>query len=161
MKPLEQLARGLRAAAVLSLAAMMLVTIIDVTMRNTINELVLGGVEIVQLTLVLTVFLALPETFLRKEHITIDLIDQLVPAAVATTLRRAGAFLTFALITVIAWRMFLPALDTIDMGDRTSDLQIPLAWYWLPVLVGGTSSALVMMLVVVREFRPPADGGSA
>ena len=159
MKPLEQLVRVLRTVAVASLAAMMLVTIVDVTMRNTINELVLGGVEIVQLTLVLTVFLALPETFLRNEHITIDLVDQLVPAFVARALRGLGAFLTFMLVALIAWRTFPPALDTIDIGDRTSDLRIPLIWYWLPVLIGGVTSALAMALVVVRELRPPADRG--
>jgi len=159
MKPLEQLVRVLRVVAVLALAAMMLITIVDVTMRNTINELVLGGVELVQLTLVLSVFLALPETFLRDEHITIDLIDQLVPARVVRVLRRIGALLTLLLLAVIAWRMFLPALDTIGIGDRTSDLQIPLIWYWLPLLIGGVTSVLVMAFVVIRELGSPADKG--
>ncbi|HLF10414.1 MAG TPA: TRAP transporter small permease [Gammaproteobacteria bacterium] len=159
MKPLEQLVRFLRVAAVLSLAAMTLITIVDVTMRNTINELVLGGVELVQLTLVLSVFLALPDTFLRNEHITIDLIDQFAPPRVVTVLRCIGALLTFVLLAVIAWRMFLPALDTIDIGDRTSDLQIPLIWYWLPLLIGAVTSVLAQGLVVIRELGSPAGNG--
>jgi len=159
MKPLEQLVRFLRVAAVLSLAAMTLITIVDVTMRNTINELVLGGVELVQLTLVLSVFLALPDTFLRNEHITIDLIDQFAPPRVVAVLRCIGALLTFVLLAVIAWRMFLPALDTIDIGDRTSDLQIPLIWYWLPLLIGAVTSVLAQGLVVIRELGSPAGNG--
>jgi TRAP-type C4-dicarboxylate transport system permease small subunit len=159
MQPLEQLVRGLRVAAVWSLAAMMLITIVDVTMRNTINELVLGGVELVQLTLVISVFLALPETFLRDEHITIDLIDQFAPVRVIKVLRCIGALLTLLLLAVIAWRMLLPALDTIGVGDRTSDLQIPLIWYWLPLLLGGATSVLAMVVVVIRELRSPAGSG--
>ena len=159
MKPLGQLVRALRVVSVLSLAAMMLITIVDVTMRNTINELVLGGVELVQLTLVLSVFLALPETFLRGEHITIDLIDQFAPPRVVTSLRRAGALLTLLLLTAIGWRMVLPAYDTIAIGDRTSDLQIPLVWYWLPLLAGIAAAVLAQAVVVIRELRSPAGKG--
>jgi hypothetical protein len=51
--------------------------------------------------------------------------------------------------------MVPPALDTLEIGDRTSDLQISLFWYWLPLVVGGAASALVMVLVVLRSVRAP------
>lgn len=152
MRLIEQVARALRIAAAVALGAMMTVTIVDVTMRNTINELVLGGVELVELALVVTVFLALPETFLRNEHVTIDAIDQLVSPRVVKVLRCTGAFLTLLLLVVLAWRMTLPALDTVTMGDLTSDLGIPLIWYWLPLVIGGIASAATAGVVAVREL---------
>lgn len=152
MRLIELIARSLRIAAAVSLAAMMAVTIVDVTMRNTINELVLGGVELVELTLVLTVFLALPETFLRNEHVTIDAIDLLVSPRVVKVLRCIGALLTLLLLVFLAWRMVLPAIDTVTMGDLTSDLGIPLIWYWLPLLIGGIASVATAAAMAVREL---------
>ena len=154
MRLIEQVARILRIAAAVALAAMMAITIVDVTMRNTINELVLGGVE---LALVITVFLALPETFLRNEHVTIDAIDLLVPPRVVKVLRCVGAFLTLLLLAFLAWRMVLPALDTVTMGDLTSDLGIPLIWYWLPLVIGGTASVATAAAMAVRELGAGTD----
>lgn len=152
MRRIEQLARGLRIAAVIGLAAMMSITIVDVTMRNTINELVLGGVELVEFALVITVFLALPETFLRNEHVTIDAIDQIASPRMIKILRCVGAFLTLLLLALLAWRMALPALDTVTMGDLTSDLGIPLVWYWLPLVIGGAASVVTAGAMAVREL---------
>ncbi len=152
MRFIEQLARYLRIAAAVALAGMMAVTVVDVTMRNTINELVLGGVELVQLALVLTVFLALPETFLRNEHVTIDAIDLLVSPRIVKILRCIGACLTLLLLVFLAWRMILPAVDTVTMGDLTSDLGIPLIWYWLPLLIGGLASVVTAGAMAVREL---------
>lgn len=157
MRVIEIIARSLRIAAAIALAAMMAVTIVDVTMRNTINELVLGGVELVELTLVLTVFLALPETFLRNEHVTIDAIDLLVSPRVVKILRCIGAFLTLLLLVLLAWRMVLPAIDTVTMGDLTSDLGIPLIWYWLPLLIGGIASVATAAAMAVRELGAGAE----
>jgi TRAP-type C4-dicarboxylate transport system permease small subunit len=145
----------LRVLSITALLVMMLVTIVDITMRLVINELVLGSVEIVQLALVASVFLALPETFLRAEHITIDVIDQGVSARTLRRLRIAATIATAVFVGVLAWRMVPPALDTLEIGDRTSDLQISLFWYWLPLVVGGAASALVMVLVVLRSVRAP------
>jgi TRAP-type C4-dicarboxylate transport system permease small subunit len=142
----------LRVLAMLALGAMALVTIVDVTLRNTINELVLGGVEIVQLTLVAVVFFALPETLLRGEHITIDVIDQAVPAPAVRALRVLGGLATLLLLVVMAWRMLLPALDTLEFGDMTTDLRISLFWYWLPLLIGGAAAVLAQLVVVVRTL---------
>jgi TRAP-type C4-dicarboxylate transport system permease small subunit len=155
MKAVERLCAALRWVAVAALVAMMLVTIVDVTMRNTINRLVLGGVELVELALVATVYFALPETFLRGEHVTVDLVDQVAPRA-AVRLRKIGALLTLALLASLTWRMALPALDTLGMGDRTSDLGIRLIWYWLPLVVGGVASVVAAAVVVWREYSSEA-----
>ena len=77
MRMLARALRALRVVAMGALVVMMAVTIVDVTMRLVLGELVLGSVEIVQLALVASVFLALPETFLRDEQITVDVrIDE-------------------------------------------------------------------------------------
>ena len=149
----------LRVLSMGALLVMMLVTIVDVTMRLVINELVLGSVEIVQLALIASVFLALPETFLRGEHITVDVIDQVVSAGTLRWLRFAATLVTTVFVGLLAWRLIPPALDTLEVGDRTSDLQLSLFWYWLPLVVGGVAAALTMVLVLLRGTSARKDQG--
>jgi TRAP-type transport system small permease protein len=155
MRGLTALVGALRAASTVALAAMMLVTVVDVTLRNTINQLVPGGVELVQLALVALVFLALPETVLRGEHITIDAIDRAVSPRSLRRLVLTAAVLTLLLLLALTWRTLLPALDTIKVGDTTSDLGIPFIWYWLPIVVGIAAAALAQAVRVAREFAAP------
>ena len=158
MSMLLRVTRWLRYAAMLALALMMLVTIVDVTMRVSINELVLGSVEIVQLALVAVVFLALPETFLRDEHITVDALDQVVSPAALRWVRLAASLASLLLVAVMTWRMLLPALDTLEIGDLTTDLQLSLFWYWLPMLIGAAAAVVALVLTVLRK-PDPASGG--
>jgi TRAP-type C4-dicarboxylate transport system permease small subunit len=143
----------LRMAGMVALTVMMLVTVIDITMRLSINRLVLGSVEIVQLMIVAVVFLAVPETFLHSQHITVDAIDQLVSARKRRVLRFLGSSLTLLLLVAMIWRMVPIAIDTLVIGDLTTDLQISLFWYWMPILLGTVASVASMLLVVARDFR--------
>ncbi len=161
MSFIAKVMRTLRVLAMISLLSMMMVTIVDVTMRIAINELVLGTVELVQFTLVATVFLALPETFLRNEHITVDVIDQAVSPALLRFLRRLAALVTLVLVAIMAWRTIPPALDTLEIGDTTTDLQISLFWYWLPVMAGAVAAAVAAVIFVARELKTDSDSSAA
>lgn len=140
-----------------ALIVMMLVTVVDITMRLAINQLVLGSVEIVQLMIVIVVFLALPETFLRDQHIVVDAIDQFLPGSRQRWFRLAGAILSFLVLTIMVLRMLPLAVDTLIIGDLTTDLQISLIWYWLPIVVGGAATVVALLLVVLRH----ASGASS
>ena len=153
MTVFDKTVRVLRRVSMLALLLMMTVTIIDVGMRMMLNELVLGSVEIVQLMLVAVVFLALPETFRRDDQITVDVIDQLVGPGTVKRLRLVAAFLTLLVMTVMAWRTVPPALDTLEIGDQTSDLQLSLFWYWLPLVIGVICAAVAAVLGFVAEAR--------
>jgi len=153
MTVFDKIVLTLRRIAMLALVVMMAVTIIDVSMRMILTELVLGSVEVVQLMLVAVVFLALPETFRRNEQITVDVIDQLAGAKTVRRLRLVAAFLTMVVIVVMAWRTVPPALDTLEIGDLTSDLQISLFWYWLPLSIGVVCAAIAGVLAFIAESR--------
>ncbi len=163
--PLASIVRILRWAAMLSLIVMMLVTVVDISLRLGMNELVLGSVEIVQFMVVAVVFLALPETFARDQHITVDAIDQFVSPRKQRILRFIAALLSLALLVAMALRMLPIAADTLIIGDLTTDLQISLFWYWLPVLIGAVFSVLAMFRIVVAAFRhignPRAESSGA
>jgi TRAP-type C4-dicarboxylate transport system permease small subunit len=158
---LDRILSALRRISMLFLVIMMLVTIIDVSMRTLLNELVLGSVELVQFALVAVVFLALPETLSRDEQITVDVIDQFVGAAWVRRLRQIAAIIGAVLLAIMVWRTLLPALDTLEYGDLTNDLQISFFWYWLPIVIGVLAAAIAAVVHALEVFHGRVVGGSA
>ena len=156
----ESAARIMTRAAAVALFGMMLVTLADIVLRQTVNLPVFGNVELVQLALVAVVYLALPETFLRSEHVTVDVIDLAISPRARAALRTAAAALTLAFLVAMGWRMVSPALDTLEFGDSTMDLGLPLIWYWAPMILGVSCGAAGMCLVLAREAIRILTGGA-
>ncbi len=123
------------------LAAMMLLTVADVVLRLFFNRPIRGTFELVELLLACTFFFAMPATFLRNEHIVVDVIDGALPRAVAG-LKRLAAAAAAVMLGVIAWQSWISAQDAIAFGDVTSDLSLPRILYWIPLLAGIGGGAL-------------------
>jgi len=154
--------KGWRAAAAAAcgwiasaaLAAMMLLTVADVALRALVNRPIRGTLEIVELLLACTFFLALPASFLRDEHIVVDVIDGIAPRWVPL-LRRLAGVLGALLMAVMAWQGWLAARDALLFGDVTSDLSLPRLWYWIPVLAGMIGACLAAAAMLPTKAARP------
>ena len=141
--------------AAVCVAGMMLVTVADVGLRWFANYPLRGTVEIVELLLACSFFLALPATFLRDENIVVDVIDRWAGAAGVSLLKRLSAGLAVVVLSILAWQGWLSAQDTLVFGDVTSDLSIPKIYYWIPLLVGFIGAGLSALIIVLSR-----DSGS-
>src|SRR5687768_2195755 len=118
----DPLARHLEASQgiVLSvlLFGMMAITFFDVIGRYLLNAPVPGAYEITTLLLGAVVYVALPLTTVREEHVTISLLRSLFRGrarrAQLTLLNLFGA----AVIGAVAWRLWIQAEKLAAMGDR-------------------------------------------
>ena len=134
----------------IALAAMMLVTVADVLLRAAANLPIRGTFEIVELLLACTFFLALPASFLRDEHIVVDIVDGWAPRRVAL-LRRIAGGLGVVLMGLMAWQGWIAARDTLVFNDVTADLAIPRIWYWVPVLTGMIGATLAAFYLLLKK----------
>ena len=134
------------------LAAMMLLTVVDVVLRAVSNTPIRGTLEIVELLLAWTFFLALPAVFLRDEHIVVDVVDGFAPLRVPL-LKRLAEGRAVAVLAVMGWQSWILAADALRFGDVTSDLSIPRIWYWIPVLAGIVGSAAAALFMALRGDR--------
>jgi len=139
--------------AAVFLAAMMLLTVADVVLRAFFNYPIQGMLELIELGLACTIFLALPAVFLRDEHLVVDVIDHLTRPSVVRILDLIGALTSLGVLVVMAWQMVPLARAMHEFGDVTSDLSIPRIWYWVPVLLGVVASALATLVFIVRWRR--------
>ena len=131
----------------------MLLTVADVLLRAFFGYPVRGMLELIELGLACTVFLGMPAVFLRKEHLVVDVIDQLTGPAVVRLLDLGAALVSFGLLAFMAWQMVPVARGMYDFGDVTSDLSIPKIYYWVPVLLGVVGSAAAALVFVLRWRR--------
>jgi TRAP-type transport system small permease protein len=132
------------------LAAMMLLTVVDVALRATLNRPIRGTYELVELLLACTFFLALPAVFLRDGHVVVDVVDGVAPKAVPG-LRRFAEVIAVALLAVMAWQGWQAAAETLVFNDVTSDLAIHRLWYWVPVLAGMIGAALAAAWMFLQK----------
>jgi TRAP-type C4-dicarboxylate transport system permease small subunit len=144
-------ARACGLLAALCLAAMMLLTVADVSLRAAFNAPIRGVYELIELLLAGTFFLALPAVFLRNENIVVNIIDDLAPRAVPA-LDRVATILGFAVLAVMAWQGCLAALDTLELNDVTADLGLSKAYHWVVLLAGVIGAAVAALAMALRGW---------
>jgi TRAP-type C4-dicarboxylate transport system permease small subunit len=149
---MQRAARWFGYAAAVFLVAMMLITVTDVLLRSLFAIPIFGTFELVELFLVATIFLALPATFLREENVVVDLIDHMIPAGGIRWLRLLGLLLSLIFLAAMLWRMWQPAMDTLEFGDQTLSLEIPKIVHWLPILFGVACTLIAVIVVLLREI---------
>ena len=146
-------ARVFGCLAAAALAATMIVTVADVFLRTFFGYPIRGVLELVELGLACTIFVALPAVFLRDEHLVVDVIDHLTKKSVVRLLDLAGAIVSFVVLVVMLWQMVPLARTMHEFGDVTSDLSIPKIYYWIPVLFGVVASAVATLVFIARWRR--------
>jgi TRAP-type C4-dicarboxylate transport system permease small subunit len=132
---------------------MVLLTVADLVLRAFFSYPIQGMLELIELGLACTIFLALPAVFLRDEHLVVDVIDHFARPRVVRLLDLAGALVSLGVLVVMAWQMLPLARTMHEFGDVTSDLSIPRIWYWIPVLAGVIASAVATVVFIVRWMR--------
>jgi len=145
-------ARFLTRVAAVFLLAMVAINVVDVGLRSGLNKPIFGTYEIVEFMLAAVAFLAIPEVFLRDQHITIELIDQILPPKIINWLRAIGNFTGVVFVTLLAWHMVQPALDFIEFDEITMDLQLPLIWKAGLILTGITFAIFAALALFLRDL---------
>jgi len=145
-------ARFLTRVAAVFLLAMVAINVIDVGLREGLNTPIFGTHEIVVFMLAAVAFLAIPEVFLRDQHITIELIDQVIPDRAANWLRAFGSLCALVYVVLLGWFMGQPALDYIEFNEITMDLQIPLIWQAGLILTGIATAAIAAAVLFLRDL---------
>lgn len=137
---LRQLATGLSAVAAIAVAAMMLVSLVDIAFRNILGVPVRGAFDLVELFLVVCIFFGLPDVFARDRNIVVDVVDHFVGAAGARKLEMFAAVIVGLFLVLLLYAMIEPSLDTIRFPEHKQETGIPTWVYWIPIFVGSVLS---------------------
>jgi len=151
-------ARLLSHVAAIALLAMVLINVADVGMRSALNQPIFGTFEIVELLLAVVAFLVIPEAFLRENHITIELIDALLPPRGIDWFKVFGMGCTVAFLGLLVWAMVTPAADVVRFNEITFSLNIPKIYEYAPVILGLAYAAVCAFVMFLRDLKAALRG---
>ena len=146
-------ARLLTIAGALALAVMLLWTMIDIGARLAFNKPLHGTLDLVEVTLVLVAFLALPECFRRDEQIKVDLFDTMVSPRTLAAMRLAGELATLAFLVLLAATLIQPLADAYRFGDQKPDLPVPIFLLLLAIELALVVSVFVVLGRAIGQVR--------
>ncbi len=140
----------------IAVVAMCLVTLADIIGRHLLGLPIPGIIELAELALVWSAFAGIAVAFWTRGHVGVELIELFVSRNRLATIELVNTWIVLVLMTWLAWLAVAEFLDTLDWGDRTSDLAIPYTWFWAAVVVGYTISAvlLAVRVAVFWQNRP-------
>jgi TRAP-type C4-dicarboxylate transport system permease small subunit len=148
--------RVLRALALMSggiLLLLMLYTVLDVVLRYVFNAPFSGSLEATEFAMSLVVFLAIPYCGWTGGHIAVDLLEKQLARPGLRYLPAVLSFIGAVLFAVIAWRVTVEALATINQVSNM--LRMPHYPFRITVAFGSAVFALVMVVQGVNALRRP------
>lgn len=140
---------AIASACAVLLFAMMALTVGDVLGRYLLNAPIRGAAEVTELMLAGVIFLGLPAATLDREHVAVDLLTGYFPVWFQRIQIPFVLMVSVVVQSVIAWRLWVAAMQIGSYGGTTSSLEIPIApiGYFAAVLCG--ISALIMLARII------------
>ncbi|KJY82995.1 TRAP C4-dicarboxylate transporter [Vibrio galatheae] len=152
----------LKLCACVILFSMMTLTCIDVVGRYLFEHPVTGSVELTEILLGALIFSTMPLVTWRKEHISVDLTDSVIPQKVKN-IRDVGFDLVVAIsLFVIGFKVWELAGRAEMYGEMTEYLEIPTHYFiyflaascWLTAI---TSVVLAVTRIFNKEYSNQRD----
>ena len=142
---------GFLAATVLML--LMIVTFIDVTGRYLFLAPLPGAFEMTEIMMAMLIFAGLPLVSRANQHVTVNLIIGLLSPKIRHFQRLITQIIMFLVLGVMAWRMWIKAVEMLVQGDETAYLLIPIApvAFFMTILLG--VSSLIVAIQFARIIR--------
>lgn len=142
------------------LAAMMLMTFLDVVGRYVFNSPIVGTYDMTQLYMGLIVYLGIGYTTHRRAHISVDLLTGRLGTRARLWFDLLAQVISGVLAALICWQLWSIAGDSVDNNDLTQIWELPI----FPVvyvmaaasvlMVAALASQLLRTVVAIATGRP-------
>ncbi len=152
---LRRIVQVLEILSSIVLAAMMLLTFVDVLGRYVLGAPVFGASEMISSMLAMTIFLGLGIANARDKHIVVELIDTPVRNLAPRIYDCIVQGFSIAAMCLIVFVLFQQAYEAAHLGSATIVLEWPLAW------ITGAAATLAALSVVSQVLGLLTGAGKA
>lgn len=153
VKVLNQVSRGVSIIAIVSLLAMMLLTVADVFMRYVFRNPITGSVELSEYFIVVAGFLGVAWCTIKGGHLKVDFIMNRMPTRVQAITDSITLFLGMTVVPLVAWQFFMRAREAQLEELRSFLLNIPDYIFYIVAGVGYALFFLALLPVLVNFIR--------
>ena len=117
----------LLSCCIISLTALVLITVVDVFGRYLLGIPLPGTSEITEIILGILIYIGLPYISKKEEHISVSLLSNYLPNNVKILHKILINFIVTLLLLVIARQLYLHGIDLKSYQEVTTFLEIPKA----------------------------------
>tara|TARA_A100000164_G_C21912851_1_gene776583 strand:+ start:1258 stop:1761 length:504 start_codon:yes stop_codon:yes gene_type:complete len=117
----------LLSCCIISLTALVLITVVDVFGRYLLGIPLPGTSEITEIILGILIYIGLPYISKKEEHISVSLLSNYLPNKVKILHKILINFIVTLLLLVIARQLYLHGIDLKSYQEVTTFLEIPKA----------------------------------
>lgn len=162
MKTLGRIAMIFAIVGALVAFAAGVMTSLSVLGRAAFLQPIPGDVEIVQLSIGLSISLCLPLCQFRGANIMVDFFTQRVALALVRRLDAVGMLFLAAMYFVLSWRTAIGAVSVREAFEATMILDLPMWWAYASLAPGLAFAGLIAIVQAVRLAmgRPLHDAHS-
>ena len=139
--------------AALDLAAMMLLTFVDVTGRKFFASPIYGAYEITEFMMGVLIFSALPLVTAREGHVTIDVFDHFIAPAIGRWQRFLVNLLSTLVLAFLGWRLWILSASHLRTNEVTMTLHIPHGPFSRAFAVLAILAALASLVITIEHLR--------
>jgi TRAP-type C4-dicarboxylate transport system permease small subunit len=127
------------------LAAMMVLTGVDVFLRYIFNRPVTGSYEMTEFMMPIVIAFGLAYCAVEKGHVRVELVILRLPERAQVVMHIFANLVFLAVFILITWQTFLRAKGMFDVGQTSIVLYIPVFPFVLAVAIGGAALCLVVL----------------
>ncbi|MBF0204208.1 MAG: TRAP transporter small permease [Desulfamplus sp.] len=126
---MDKLQDYMKMAGAFCIMVMATITCSDIVMRAAFNSPIFGSEEIVSICAILTMVFALPYSHKQDAHIGVEIFVRLFSQKTQSIIKVVTGTISFILMAVISWRLFLFAGTIVKSGERSMNLQLPMYYF--------------------------------
>lgn len=131
---------------------LMFLTTADVFGRYFFNKPITGTYELTGLALAMIIFFSLGSAQLKKDHIEIDFLTNMMPAKVQHALYAFTSLILFILMSLTSWQLFEYTKRIYFGNELSGDLGLPLYLFVTFATVGAVCFTLTYLVDSLKSF---------
>ena len=144
-------------AAVAAVGAALIVVAAQVVFRYGLNDSLIWAEEFARFALIWSAFLGAPVAYRRGEHVGVTLLVENLPGFFARVLIFLTHILAIGFGAILAWEGWFLTLRVFARGEIANAMQVPIAWGYLAVPVGGLFLGLAAVAALLHGRGPTGD----
>lgn len=145
----EPLITKIYLVAGISLLAMVFFTFVDVFLRYLFSRPIRGGVDLVELMLIILVYFGgIAYTQVRKRHVNIDLVTSRLSPKARLLTYVIVYFFSVGIVGFLVWQSVIVGLSFLEEGRGSLAIAVPL-FYFTVIMAFGFA---LLEIVVIRDF---------
>jgi TRAP-type C4-dicarboxylate transport system permease small subunit len=135
----------------LFLALVVILTFASVVLRYLFAWTIPDSYDLSRLFLGIVIFWGIAVTGFRGDHITVELVYNVLPRPARRVLDLLATLFTLACMALFAWAMAGKVIDIFDSGETTYDLRLPVWPFYALAWFGLIGSVLLLLIRLTRQ----------